>query len=70
MNSDMYILRTQSDIMKKIHAFKMFKEEGMEAIVRFFPRLQPFIIANAHKTLEDFEREMTAQLDAIRKAVA
>ncbi|BAV07493.1 hypothetical protein SAMN05421788_109152 [Filimonas lacunae] len=69
MNNSIDILRMQSDIMKKIHAFKMFKIEGMDAVVKFFPKLKPFILANAHKNLEDLECEMIAQLDAIRMEV-
>ncbi|MBX9734667.1 MAG: hypothetical protein K2X37_11455 [Chitinophagaceae bacterium] len=63
MSWNIDILKAEGDILKKIHAFGLFKNQGIAIIERNFPRLIDFILANAHKSFEDFEKEQLAILE-------
>lgn len=63
------ILKFEGDILKKIHAFSLFKSRGISIIERNFPRLVSFILANKEKTFEQFEQEQLALLNQFKEAV-
>lgn len=57
------ILKAETDILKKIHAFSLFKEQGIGIIEANFPKLINFISANANKSFEEFEKEQMQILE-------
>lgn len=63
MNWNIEILRIEGEALKKIHAFKLYKELGIEIIEQDFPKLKSFILTNATKSAEDFETEQLQLLE-------
>ncbi|PUZ19788.1 hypothetical protein GA0116948_12027 [Chitinophaga costaii] len=57
------ILQLESQFHKKLMAFRLFKERGLEYTDKTFPALHPFIIENAAKNVFEVEKELHAELE-------
>lgn len=64
------ILRKEGDIFKKIQAFRLFKEWGIEYIDENYPKLHSFVLENKHKSIEELENELLANLKQFKNEVA
>ncbi len=62
MAQDNYTQRKEAEAMRKLHAFRLFKQDGIEIINQSFPGLKGFILANEEKSYQELEKELMAQL--------
>ncbi|MCW3108047.1 MAG: hypothetical protein JWQ09_2553 [Segetibacter sp.] len=62
MEQENYIQRKEAETMRKLHAFQLFRESGIEIIEQSFSNLKGFILANEHKSYDELEKELLAQL--------
>lgn len=62
MKHDSYIQRKEAETMRKLHAFQLFKQDGIEIINHSFPSLKGFILTNKEKTYKQIEQELLAEL--------
>lgn len=69
MSWNIDILKAEGDILKKIHAFSLFKTNGISVIEQNFPKLVQFILDNQHLTNEEFEKEQMAILEQFGEVV-
>jgi hypothetical protein len=65
MNWDINILKKEAEILKKIHAFYLYKEKGIDFINMNFPKLNGFIFENENKTPEQLEKEQMSILEEL-----
>lgn len=65
MNWDIDILKREAEILKKIHAFYLYKEKGIDFININFPKLKSFILENENKTPNQIEMEQMSILEEL-----
>jgi hypothetical protein len=65
MNWDIDILKKEAEILKKIHAFYLYKEKGLDFIDMNFPKLKSFILENETKTPQQLEKEQMNILEQL-----
>lgn len=69
MKRDHYIQRKEAETFKKLHAFQLFKESGIDIINQSFPHFKDFIIKNQGKDYAELERELFIELRSIKEIV-
>lgn len=61
LHDNYYIQRKEAEMMRKLHAFQLFKESGINIIDQSFSNMKGFILANEEKSYEELQKELFAQ---------
>lgn len=69
MIRDNYIERQEAETFSKLHAFQLYKDEGIGIINENYSDLLPFILEHKEKNYSELECKLFAELRSIKEEV-